>query len=122
MEIIRLSAEEYGLLLERHARHGNSHRSMAEALERAGERDTLEHLRALRRLERHYAVDLGSFCHRFHRRELATTHPLERLVLEHMAVWREVSGGARELWVLVDRLREVRDLIEEGELVREPES
>lgn len=122
MEIIRLSAEEYDLLLERHARHGNSHRCMAEALERVGARETLEHLRALRRIERHYAVDLGAFCHRFHRRDLGTTHPLERLVLEHMAVWREVAGGARELWVVVDRLREVRDLIEEGELVREPES
>lgn len=122
MEVVCLTAEECRLLSTRFADHENSHRRMAGALEAAGATETLERLRALRRLEAHFSIDLGSLCHRFERRDAASTHPLERMVLSYVATWRQRPEGGEELWVLLDRVRQVRHLVEEGQLTREPDS
>ena len=47
--------------------------------------------------------------------------------MNFVAEWRGADGaagaaGRRELWVLLDRVRQVRELMEEGQLAREPES
>ncbi len=120
MHVVCLSAEDCRLLAERFAVHGNSHRRMAGALKEAGALDTLERAGALRRLEANFEIDLGSLCHRFARRDHPSTHPLERMVLTYVATWRPCTEGGGELWVHVDRVREVRELIEEGERVGEP--
>ena len=41
--------------------------------------------------------------------------------MNFVAEWRG-TNGKRELWVLLDRVHQVRDLMEEGQLAREPES
>lgn len=112
MEIVRLSQEEYELFATRFAEHGNSHRRMAKALGEAGAEAALEQLVALRRLEIKFSIDLGSLCHRFAHRNDAGTHPLERQVLDFVASWRVEEGGERELWVVVDRVRQLRHFME----------
>lgn len=121
MEVVRLSAEECGLLSRRFSEHGNSHRRMVQALRDEGVEDVVEHLAALRKVEIRFAIDLASLCHRFEQREAQSTHPLERAVLDYVATRRRGPDGAEELWVLLDRVKEVRDLIDEGELVGEPD-
>lgn len=122
MEVVRLTAGDCRLLSTRFAEHGNSYRAMAGALADAGRSGPLARLRALRRVERRFEVDLGSLCHRFHRRNHEDTHPIERAVMSYIATWRRRPDGCRELWVLLDRLRNVRTLIEEGRRVGERES
>lgn len=122
MEILRLTERDCRLLSTRFADHGNSHRGVCAAFrddERAAEAERLE---ALRRMELRFGIDLGSLCYRFLRREAAHTHPLEKLVLDYIADWRTDSDGENGLWVRLDHVRKVRQLMEEDELVREPES
>lgn len=121
IEILRLSVSECRLLAERYQDHGNSHRRMASALRESGEEDTLRRLRLLRGIERRFAVDLGSLCHKFEHRNDSGTHPIERMVLSYVASWRRGSDGKKELLVYVDRVRQVRALIDQGRTVHEPE-
>jgi hypothetical protein len=120
VDVVCLTAEDCRLLSKRFAEHGNSHRRMAGALKEAGETETLERFGELRRLEARFEIDLGSLCHRFERREHPTTHPLERMILTYVATWTASSDGTGKLWVRLDRVREVRELIGEGERVGEP--
>ncbi|HEX6938743.1 MAG TPA: hypothetical protein VF158_04980 [Longimicrobiales bacterium] len=120
MDVVCLSAEDCRLLSARFAEHGNSHRRMAGALKATGQIEALERFGALRRLEARFEIDLGSLCHRFELRDHPDTHPLERMVLGYVATWKARPGGTGELWVHLDRVREVRELIEEGERVGEP--
>lgn len=122
MDVVCLSAGDCRLLAARFAEHGNSHRRMAGALREAGAVELVERLAALRRMEIHFAVDLGSLCHRFERRDAPAIHPLERAVLDYVASWGRRGDRAEELWVRLDRVRQVRDLIDEDELVSEPDA
>lgn len=121
MQVVRLSAEDAQVLAARFAEHGNSHRRMAGAFRDAGAGEAAERLCALRRLECRFQVDLGSLCHRFRRRDQAATHPIERMVLDYVAEDRERPDGGREVWVHIDRVRQVRAWVEQGQPVREPE-
>jgi hypothetical protein len=123
MDVISLTAADCRLLTARYAEHDNSHRRMSSALAESGSTRSLERLRALRSMEVHFGVDLGSLCFRFTHRNDKGTHPIEQTVLAYMAQWRSSSTGGDELWVLLDRVREVRELMqeEEGQLAREPE-
>lgn len=95
---------------------------MTSALHEAGSAEALERLHALRQLECRFSIDLGSVCHRYERRNDAATHPIERMVLGYVArPWR-AADGREELWVLLDRVRQLRELIEQGELVRDAET
>jgi hypothetical protein len=114
VDVVCLSSADRQLLSARFAEHGNSHRRMASALEEAGAGEALERLTALRRVERRFAIDLGSLCHRYERRNDPAVHPIERMVLSYVACRRLSADGSEELWVLVDRVREVRELIEGG--------
>lgn len=121
MEVIRLTPGDCGLLAARFGEHDNSHRRMAAALQEAGAHEPLERLRALRRLERRFEVDLGSICWRHARRENPEVHPIERYVVDYVTQSCTGDDGTEELLVLLDRVRQVRELME-GRLVGEPES
>ena len=120
MDVIRLSEFDYDLLCARFSEHDNSFRRMHGALDEATAVNPAERLVALRELERHFDIDLGSLCDRWSRRTRADTHPLERSVLEFMAEARAVDD-AWELWIRVDRVQHVRDIMEDR-LVPEPGS
>lgn len=138
MEIIRLTLEDCRLLATRFDDYGNSHLRFDEALAAgnrpdpdeqtdapatpASERDprltpktatTLARLRALRRLECHFSIDLGALYHRFQHRDDPGLHPLERSILDSIARWHHGPEDQTELWVLVDNVRQVRELIDE---------
>jgi hypothetical protein len=121
MEVVCLTEQDRRLLAARFGEHGNSLRRMKSALVEAGARAAAERLVALRQLERRYNVDLGEICHRYGRRNQPDTHPIERFVMSYIAEERAPPHGRPELWVLLDRLRQVRELME-GRLVGEPES
>jgi hypothetical protein len=121
MEIVSLTPTDCRLLTSRFSEHDNSHRRMTSALEEAGAYAPRERLAALRALEIRFSIDLGSLCYRFMHRSDPGTHAIEQTVLAYVAQWRCSSDGREELWVLLDRVRQVRELMEEGQLAREPE-
>lgn len=94
---------------------------MRGSLLEAGVPATVDRLDTLRRLERRVGIDLGSVCFRFERRDRPETHPIERVVINYITELRQPADGVEELWVLLDRIDEIRELME-GRLVGEPES
>jgi len=118
MNVVRLSASDCRLLAARHAGHANSHRRMRAALSEVGARAAVARLDALRALERRFDIDLGVITGLHTRRDAADLHPIERLVLSYVSETRKSDHG-EELWVLLDRVRDIRDLME-GRLVGEP--
>jgi hypothetical protein len=123
MDILSLTPTDCRLLKARYTEHGNSHRRMTNALAEASAYAARERLAALRAMEIRFSIDLASLCYRFAHRSDPGTHVIEQTVLAYVAQWRCSSDGREELWVLLDRVREVRELMEEGEgqLAREPE-
>ncbi len=121
MHVVRLSQADRMLLVSRFEEHGNSHRRMRSALEEVAADHVAERLDALRRMERHFGIDLGSVCHRYDRRDDPATHPIERMIMNYIAEHRDSDCGTPELWVLLDRVEEIRELTE-GRLVGEPGS
>ncbi len=118
VEVVCITASDRRMLVARFAEHGNSHRRMKSALLEAGASDAAQRLVALRRLEQEFDVDLGEICHRYERRDDPKTHPIERVVMAYIT---QARRGGEELWVLLDRVRQLREL-KEGRLVGEPES
>ena len=115
-ELILLNRFDCGLLAARYAEHGNSQRRMLDALEEANANDAFARLCALRQLEKHFEIDLGMVCHHFEHRNDKNTHPIQRAVMNYVAVWCVRTDGMQELHVRIDRVREVRDLVEDGRL------
>ena len=122
MEVVSLTRSDCGLLAARFGEHGNSQRRMLAALEEAAASDAFARLCVLRQIEKRVGVDLGMLCYHFEHRNDAKTHPFERQIMNYIAHWRLNLAGAEELWVILDRIREVRDIVEEGRLVGEPEA
>ncbi len=118
MNVIRLSAADGRLLAARHGRHGNSHRRMRAALRETGAGEALARLDALRLIERRFTIDLGAIAGLHARRHAPDLHPIARFVLSWVSETRPSEHGD-ELWVLLDRVRAIRDLME-GRLVGEP--
>lgn len=121
MEVLALTCSDCGLLAARFSEHGNSQKRMLGALEEAGAGDAFARLCLLRQMEKRYAVDLGMLCYHFEHRNDATTHPFERAIMNYVAQWRPDRSGDVGLWVMLERIREVRGIVEEGRLVGEPE-
>jgi len=119
VNVVCLSVPDRQLLMARFAEHGNSHRRMRGALAEAGV--AVGRLDALRRVEHRFRIDLGSLCHRWGRRDHPDTHPIERFVVNYITETRQRTAGEDELWVLLERVAEIRELME-GRLVGEPES
>lgn len=120
MQVVCLSPLDRRLLCARFAEHDNSHRRMADALRRAGEDEAGARLAALRRMEQEFDLDLAEICHRHSRRNLETTHAIERMVVEFITQERHGEEGA-QLYVMPDRVRQVRELMS-GKLVGDTES
>lgn len=120
MEVVRLSLPDCSLLAARYGEHNNSQRRMAQALREAGAAPMLERVQALRQIERRFDVDLGLLCYWFERRNAPDAHPIERALIAYLT---SVHGSEPrlEVWILLDRVRELRDLLEESRLVGEPE-
>lgn len=121
MEVISLSRSDCGLLAARYGEHGNSQRRMLAALEEAAADDAFARLCILREMEKRVHVDLGMLCYHFEHRNDKKTHPFERAVMNYVAHWRSNGKGEEDLWVILDRIRQVREVVEEGKLVGEPE-
>jgi hypothetical protein len=115
-ELLSLTKSDCGLLAARYAEHGNSQRRMLGALEEAAADDALVRLCALRQMEKHFQVDLGMLCHHFEHRNDKNTHPIQRAVMNYVAQWFVGANGVEELHVRIDRVREVRDIVEDGRL------
>lgn len=116
-ELISLSKDDCGLLAARYGEHGNSQRRMLAALEEASADEAFARMCALRELEKHFRVDLGMLCYHFQHRNDKDTHPIQRAVMNYVAQWGRNASGAPELQVRIDRVREVRDIVEDGRLV-----
>jgi hypothetical protein len=94
---------------------------MRSALAEVAAEQATKRLDALRSIERSFGVDLASVCHRYDRRDDPSTHPIERMIMNYIAEPRVVESGSSELWVMLDRVSEIRDLSEDP-LVSEPGS
>lgn len=116
MQVASITRSDCSLLAARFRQHANSQRRMLAALEEASANDGYTRMVVLRQIEKQFGVDLGMLCHHFERRNDDDTHPLERAVMNYVAHWR-----GDDLWIRLDRIREVRDIVEEGKLVGEPE-
>jgi hypothetical protein len=115
-ELLSISKDDCGLLAARYGEHANSQRRMLGALEEASAHEAFARLCALRQLEKHFAVDLGMLCHHFEHRNDQNTHPIQRVVMNYVASWNVNAAGLQELRVRIDRVREVRDIVEDGRL------
>jgi hypothetical protein len=122
LEVVSLSRSDCALLSARFGQHGNSQRRMLAALEEAAANDSFARLAVLRKMEKTIGVDLGMLCYHFEHRNDATTHPFERAVMNYVAHWRINAMGGEDLWIVLDRVRQVRGVVEEGRLVGEPEA
>jgi len=121
VEVVVLSPSDSALLSARYAEHANSFRRMLAALQEAGAADGAERLRALRKLEIAFDVDLGMLCHWYESRDDESTHPVARTIIRYIVQNRQTDAG-QEIWMNLDRVRELRTLMEEDRLVGEPES
>lgn len=121
MEVVRLSLSDCDLLAARYGEHGNSHNRMTVALHEAGAAAAAERLHGLRSLEHRFDVDLGLLCQWYERRDAEATHPVERTLITYFTR-TQTTGDSAEVWILLDRVRELRAFLEEGRLVGEPES
>ena len=122
MEVLTLTRSDCALLAARFGQHANSQRRMLAALDEAGANESFARLVLLREMEKQLAVDLGMLCYHFEHRNDSGTHPFERAVMNYVAQWRIMPSGGDGLLVRLDRVREVRDIVEEGRLVGEPEA
>lgn len=123
MDIVALTFADRRLLSTRFAQHSNSHRIMRESLLQLGAEDLVMRLEALRSIERAFDLDLGLVCHLYEHRSDPDRHPIEKLVVDfitdmHASVARDASDGDELLWVLPDRVRQVRELMQ-GHVVGE---
>ena len=118
---MKISRSDCALLVARFRQHGNSQLRMLGALEEAGANASYARMVVLRTIEKQTGVDLGMVCHRFERRNDPDIHTLERAVMNYVAEWRLENSGAEDLWIRLDRIREVRDIVEDDRLVTEPE-
>lgn len=89
---------------------------MLDALEEAAADEAFARLCTLRQLEKHFQVDLGMLCHHFEHRNDQKTHPIQRAVMNYVAQWYVGANGVQELHVRIDRVRGVRDIVEDGRL------
>lgn len=120
MDVVCLSASDRRLLCARFTEHENSHPRMIDALGDVAA-GTKASLHALRCLERRFDLDLAEICHRHARRQDADTHPIERAVLDFIAEERMLPAGDVRLFILPQRVRQLRELME-GRLFVERES
>ena len=121
MDVVALTFADRRLLASRYEQHANSHRIMRESLLQQGADELAVRLEGLRSIERKFDLDLGLVCHLYEHRGDRDRHPIEKLVVDfitdaHQSVAREAtstSDADELLWVLPERVRQVRDLMQD---------
>lgn len=112
MQLIGLTPEQVELAAYRFAAHDNSATRIARHYRDRDDRSKLELCRALRRVERRFAINLGTLCFKFLEKEHQPTPEVQRQVMDYVAYWNESSEGVMHLVVSVDRVREIDRLAE----------
>ena len=112
MQWIVLTPEQAEIAAYRFQEHGNSAVRIARYYRRVDDQPRLRLCRAMRRLERRFAVNLGTICYKFLEKETRPTPAVQQRVMDYVAYWREHEDGARDLVVSIDRVREVDRLAE----------
>jgi hypothetical protein len=112
MQLIGLTPEQVELAAFRFAAHENSATRIARHYRERDDRAKLELCRALRRVERRFAINLGTLCFKFLEKEHQPTPEVQRKVMDYVAYWNEDGDGVRRLVVSVDRVREIDRLAE----------
>lgn len=110
--LILLGAQDRWLLVRRYEFFRNSAAALAKALVREEDGEAVvRRLRALRRIERRFGIDLGLLCHKIRRCRERRPHPLERMVIGYVTLPTESKD---DVLLDVGRIREVIGLIERG--------
>lgn len=112
MDFILLTDDQVDLAAYRFREHDNSSSRLAEHLDRIDATSQLRTAVGLQKVERQYAINLGTVCHKFLETEDGPTPRVQQQVMDYVAEWRELADGARGLLVSVDRIREIDQLAE----------
>lgn len=112
MNLIVLTRAQVELAARRFEAHGNSPVRIVRHYRRADDESGVRLCRAIRRLERQFAINLGTVCFKFLEVESRPTPRVQQQVMEYVARWRDVGGGEPDLVVSVDRIREIGRLAE----------
>jgi hypothetical protein len=113
MQLIVLTREQVETAAHRFESHGNSALRIARHFRRVDDERKLGMCRALRRIERQFAINLGTVCFKFLEKETRPTPTVQQRVMDYVACWRELDDGGQDLVVSVDRVR-VFDRLAEG--------
>jgi hypothetical protein len=114
MQLIVLTREQAETAAQRFESHGNSALRIARHFRRVDDARKLGMCRALRRIERQFAINLGTVCFKFLEKETKPTPTVQQRVMDYVACWRELDDGTQDLVVSVDRVREI-DRLAEGD-------
>lgn len=114
MQFIVLTREQAETAAHRFERHGNSALRIARHFRRVDDGHKLGMCRALRRIERQFAINLGTVCFKFLEKETRPTPAVQQKVMDYVACWRDLDDGSQDLVVSVDRVREI-DRLAEGD-------
>lgn len=121
MEFILLTPEQVDVAACRFREHGNSPARIARHFREEEDEALLRVCLALRRVERKFAINLGTVCHKFLETESRSTPEVQRRVMDYVAGWSETADGVLHLVVSVDRVREI-DRLAEGDVAEWPTS
>lgn len=112
-DYILLTPDQVELAARRFREHGNSPAAIARHYRDGGDAPNLRACLALRRVERQYAMNLGTICFKFLEKERTATPRVQQRVMEYVAQWNDLPDG-RTLVVSVDRVREI-DRLAQGD-------
>lgn len=121
MHFILLTPEQVELAARRFRDHGNSPASIARHFREIADEPGLRTCLALRRVERQYAINLGTICFKFLEKERRPTPRVQQQVMDYVAEWVETEDRRTGLAVSVDRVREI-DRLAQGDDARWPTS
>lgn len=114
MQLIVLTREQAETAAHRFESHGNSALRIARHFRRVDDARKLGMCRALRRIERQFAINLGTVCFKFLEKETQPTSTFQQQVMDYIAYWRGREDGVSDLVVSVDRARMI-DRLAQGE-------
>lgn len=107
MDWIVLTQQQAEVAAFRYEECDNSPVRAARRYRTIGDTVSLGTCRAIRRMERRFAINLGTVCFKFLENDRASTPPAQRQVMEYVAAWRPLADGDRDLVISVDRVLEI---------------
>ena len=117
-DVALLTREQAETAAHRFESHGNSALRIARHFRRVDDARKLGMCRALRRIERQFAINLGTVCFKFLEKETRPTPAVQQRVMDYVACWRDSDDGAQDLVARIeerlahapaDRVREALD-------------